>query len=64
MKNTGNAFVPTDYRRTFWNEKEAAAFVERLESIADAENVSISMTQDPENSRRRMYIVKWDEANK
>lgn len=62
MRNTGNAFTPTDYRRVFWNEKEAVAFVERLEGIADAENVSLSVAQDPENSRRRAYIVKWDEA--
>lgn len=62
MKNTGNAFIPTDYKRTFWSEKEAVAFGEKLEANRDAENVSLSQAADPYNRRRVIYIIKWDEA--
>ena len=62
MKNTGNAFIPTDYKRVFWNEKQAVAFGEKLEANSDAENVSLSQACDPYNSRRVIYIVKWDDA--
>lgn len=62
MRNTGNAFIPTDYKRTFWNEKEAVAFGEHLEAIG-AENVSLSTAPDPYNSRRSTYIIKWDKED-
>ena len=60
LKNTGNAFIPTDYRRVFWSEKQAVEFGEHLE-MCGAENVSLSQSRDPFNSKRTIYIIKWDE---